>query len=347
MRKLPARGCCEVATVLPDFCQLMVQKYGSPSSIKDGILAREFAAHFLLSSQPTLLEFHLLCNQLGIDMEARKLPMELGAHHYLDRTVGKYRLEYEQEQWVGTSEFKVAHDLYEIVQETFEKICPGYKAPRNPAHPTCMAPFANRFAAALVMNEELMSSSVVETGFDVVELHHRFCKAYSAVAIRAVEVLKDSPGDVIQVLFAIYERNEPERDTSLWGDCRREKFQAKYVAKTPGIRISRKRWGIRAPSYPRHLLPQRGDKVAPGSLVDDIINGAGPLYIERVWGFDLWGFNDLACLAVPVFWRRKNTFGAVLAKVILTVMPYEQATLLEPQLQKLKPDVIPERFQLI
>jgi len=325
----------------------MVQKYGSPSSIKDGVLAREFAAHFLLSSQPTLMEFHLLCDQLGIDMEARKLPLDIGAHHYLDRSAGKYKLEYEQEQWVGTSEFKVAHDLYEIVQETFEKTCPGYKPPKNPAHPTCMAPYANRFAAALVMNEELLRRAIVETGFDIVALHNQFCKAYSAVAIRAVEVLRDHPDNTIQVLIAVYERNEPEKDISLWGDCCREKFQARYVVKTPGIKISRKRWGIRAPCYPRHSLPQKGGRVAPGSLVDHIINGAGPLYIERVWGFDFWGFNDLACLAVPVVWHRKNPLGTVLAKVILTVMPYEQATLFEPQLQKLKPDVIPERFQFI
>ena len=241
--------------MLPDFCKLMIDKYGSPSSIKDGILAREFADYFLLSTQPTLLEFHLLCNRLGIDMEARKLPREIGAHHYLDQTAGKYKLEYEQEQWVGTSEFKVAHDLFEIIQETFERVCPGYRAPRNPALPTCMAPHANRFAAALVMNEELVRRSIIETGFDVVELHHRFCKAYSAVAIRAVEVLRDHPDNATQVLIAVYERNEPERDTSLWGDCTREKFLARYVVKTPGIRISKTAWRIRAPCYPRHLLP--------------------------------------------------------------------------------------------
>jgi hypothetical protein len=210
-----------------------------------------------------------------------------------------------------------------------------------------MAPHANRFAAALVMNHELMRRSIIETGFDVVALHHRMCKAYSAVAIRAVDVLRDSTGGSIQVLIAIYERIEAERDISLWGDCSREKFQAKYVAKTPGIRISRRRWALRGPCYPRYLMPKRGDKVVPGGVVDEIINGAGPIYIERVWGFDLWGFNDLSCLAVPVLWRRGNPSGAVLAKVILTVMPCEQAILLEPQLQRIKPQVIPERFQFI
>ena len=162
-------------------------------------------------------------------------------------------------------------------------------------------------------------------------------------------MLRDHPDNTIQVLVTIYERNEPGKGFSLWGDCCREKFQANYVVKTPGIKISRKRWEIRAPGYPRRLLPQKGGKVVPGSLVDQIIEieGAGPLYIERVWGFGFWGFNDLACLAVPVFWHGRNPFGAVLAKVILTVMPYEQATLLEPQLQKLKPEVIAERFQFI
>jgi len=326
---------------IPDFCQLMAQKYGFPSSIKAGILAREFADRFLLSSQPTLLEFQLLCEQLGIDIEARKLPPDIGAHHYLDRSAGKYKLEYEQEQWVGTSEFKVAHDLFEIVQETFEETCPGYQAPRNPALPTCMAPYANKFAAALVMDEELMRRSIIKTGFDVVELHHRFCQAYSAVAIRAVEVLRAQPGNNIQVLIAIYERNEPERDVSLWGDCSRETFQAKYVVKTPGIKISKKSWRIEAPSYPRHLLPKKGDKIIPGSVVDLVCNTCQPVYLERVTGFDFWGWNDLSVLARPVFW-----FGK-LAKIVLVGVRYENRQLLQPQIALVSPDVVARSYQLI
>ena len=325
----------------------MVQKYLSPSAIKDGILAGEFAEHFLLSGQPTLMEFHMFCEQIGIHMEARNLPPDMGAHHYLDQSAGKYKLEYEQEQWVGTSEFKVAHDLYEIIQEIFEEICPGYEVRRNRALPTCMAPYANRFAAALVMNEELMQRSIIETGFDIDALHNRFCKAYSAVAIRAVGVLRDHPGNNIQVLIALYERDEAERDISLWGDCRSEKFQARYVVKTDGIRISKKEWRINAPSYPRHLLPEKSDRPVPKGVIDAVIEGAGAVHIERVFGFDLWGFNDLTCLAVPVYWRRKRFRGAVLAKVILVVMPCGQAPMLEPQLQRLKPYVIPERFQFI
>jgi hypothetical protein len=333
--------------MLTKFCQTMIQKYGFPSSIKDGVLAQEFAEYFLISSQPTLLEFHLLCERLGIDMAANSLPREIGAHHYLDRKVGRYKLEYEHEQWVGTSEFKVAHDLYEIVQETFERNCLGYAAPRNPECPTCMAPHANNFAAALVMDEELILSSAIETGLDIVSLHHQFCKAYSAVAIRAVKLLGSDPDSDIQVLVAIYERNEQERDLSLWDDCCREKFRANYVVKTPKIKLSKKGWHIKAPRYPRHLLPKRGDKVVQGSIVDAIIDGAGPVYIERVRGFDLWGFNDLTCLAVPIVWHRKLERDTVLAKVILIVMPHEQANILEPQLRKVKPKLIPEQFQII
>ena len=328
------------------FCRLMLEKYGHPSAIEDGVLAREFAGNFLLSSRPTLLEFRQLCNRLGIEMEARRLPAEIGAHHYLDRSLGKYRLEYELEQWVGTAEFKVAHDLYEIVEETFERVCPGYKAPRNPVLLTCMAPHANKFAAALVMDEELMRRALVETGFDVIELHHRFCKAYSAVAIRAVDVLKATETN-IQVLIAIYERSEPERDPSAWGTGTRGNFRANYVIYTPGVRISRKRWRIDSPRYPRHALPRTGDDVVPGGLVDQVICFSKPVYVERVWGFDLWGFNDLVVLGVPVYWHLSRISGTVLAKVILTVMPYEQADLLTPQLRRLQPATMPERFQFV
>jgi len=66
-----------------------------------------------------------------------------------------------------------------------------------------------------------------------------------------------------------------------------------------------------------------------------------------VAGFDFWSFNDLVCLAVPVVWHHRETGATVLAKVILIVMPYEQASMLEPQVQRLSPTIIPERFQFI
>lgn len=334
--------------MLACFCRAMVVKYESPTAIGSDALAQEFADYFWMSPQPTLMEFHQLCQQLGIDIAAKDLPADIGAHHYAYHLSGKYRLEYNREQWAGTSVFKVGHDLCEIIQETFEKICPGYKAPRNPALPTCMAPYANKFAAALVMNKNLMRRAVFETGFDIVALHHRFEKAYSAVAIRVVEVLREVPENNIDVLIAIYERSESERDISLWQECCREKFQARYVAKTPGIsRLFSRGWAIKAPHYPRHLLPEAGDPVVPGGVVDAVLNGGHPLYVQRVTGFDLWGFNDLACLAVPVFWYTKEGSKTVLAKVILTVMPCEQTTMLQPQLQKIKPDIIPEQFQFI
>jgi hypothetical protein len=325
----------------------MVGKYGWPAAIEDEVLAREFADHFWLSPLPTLGELRRLCEGLGIAVEARRLPPDIGAHHYPDRLAGRYRLEYGHELWVGTAEFKVSHDVYEIIQETFEKVCPGYEAPRNPALPTCMAPHANKFAAALVINKELMRRWLLDTGFDILALQHRFHKAYSAVAIRVVEVLREAAEDNIQVLIAIYERNEPERDISLWGDCSREKFQVTYVVRTPGIKMARKGSLVRAFAYPRHVLPRKGDKVVPGSIVDAVINETRPLYVERVTGFDFWSFNDLVCLAVPVVWHRREMGVTVLAKVILTVMPYEQASMLEPQLQRLRPAIIPERFQFI
>ncbi len=153
---------------LYDFCSLMVDQYGSPEIINADDLAEEFATHFFVSTRPTLIEFHLLGKRFGVDMAAAKLPPEFRAHHYLDRSSERYSLEYRHEQWVGTSEFNIAHDLFEIIQETFEEVRPGYRAPRDPARPTCMAPHANRFAAALVMNRVMFSKALIELGLDMV-----------------------------------------------------------------------------------------------------------------------------------------------------------------------------------
>ena len=100
-------------------------------------------------------------------------------------------------------------------------------------------------------------------------------------------------------------------------------------------------------AIPDGWCPKWATQLWPVDWVDEVINGAGPLYIDRVYGFDLWGFNNLAALAVPVIWHRKDKVWSGLAKVILIMMPCEQASMLEPQLRRLKPTVIPERFQFI
>lgn len=326
---------------LAGFCQLMVEKHGSPSVIKDGVLAREFVEHFWVSVNPTLVEFQLLCKQIGIDVEAKRLPLEIGAHHYFDQLAGKYRLEYEQEQWVGTSEFKIVHDLFEIIQETFEVLYPDYRAPRNRAMPTCMAPHANRFAAAVVMNEDVFRRYAIETGLDVIALHNRFCKSYSSIAIRMVDVLQDCPGDDIQLLIAIYERTETDREPSLSEECSRPKLQARYVLKTPAFKVSRRRWRIDAPRYPCQVIPRKGDGVLPGSIVDLVLETGRPVYLQRASGFDFWGWNDLSFIARPVFW-----FGK-LAKVVVVGVSSREQPLVQSQLDGLTPIVVPESYQLI
>ena len=326
--------------VLRDFCRSMGCKYGHPSEIKAGILAAEFAEHFLLSSQPSLVEFHLLADKLGIQVEARSLPADLGAHHYFNRSAGKYWVEYQYEQWPGTSEFKLAHEFYEILQETFEEETPYYCAPRHPSHPTCMAPHANRFAAALLMNAKLVKRLAMESGLDMIAMHRRFFKSYAAVAIRTVEVLgKDDSAEATDLLIAIYER-DASGDASSSGSAR-EEFRAKYVLRTPGIKIARSKRRRALLSYPRDLFPHKGDVILEQSIVDVVRQTCRDAYLERVRGFDLWGWNDLTVVVRPVFW-----FGD-LAKILLIAVRHEHRHLLQPQLAALRPVVIPESYQRI
>lgn len=303
----------------------------------------------MVSSRPSILEFHLLGAQLGIDLQASSImpAAVFKAFHQLSHQSGRYELTYPEEQWTGTSEFHIAHDLYEILQEIFEALYPEYIAPRHPQKPTCMAPRANTFAAALVMNEEVMFNAIFKTGFDVVGLRHHFNKAYIAVAKRVIDVLRDRDDPHPEVLFAVYEPKISQNEDKLEDPFLPELFQAKWVGHTEGILVSPKRSTIRAPRYPRHLLPGFGDHVLPGSIVDTVIKSGRPVYLERITGFDLWGDNDLTCLTVPVIWRPQNGLGPVVAKVIEVIMPYIQAHLLAPQLNKLSSDRIPERYQFI
>ncbi len=145
----------------------------------------------------------------------------------------------------------------------------------------------------------------------------------------------------IRLMIAIYERNEGDAEPAIRGGNSVAGLEATYVLKTPAMRISKKRWRINAPSYPRHLFPKKGDLVSPGSIVETVRQTRQPVFLRKVTGFDFWGLNDLTVLARPVLW-----YGE-LAKVILLMLGHEHGALVQPQLDSLNPTVIPISYQMI
>lgn len=339
---------------LDDFCQMISAKYGSPASVAPGELAKDFVAHSGLSSYPSFIEIHNMLRQYGVDVitAADLKAGKLKGHHFSYRGQG-YQVQYEKDLWMGTVEHVMLHELYEIITERCVKWCHGYKP--LPIPQICQP--ANRFAASALMQPEVLLDALFETGLDIVQLHHRFWKAYSSVAMRAVEVINDRneglpPEGRIDLIVVIYERMEDEHPRK-WGFCTADKFMVRYSPRTRGIRLGTMggNWlqggrprgpNYRAPRYPWHLIPKKGDGVKPNSLAMEVVNTGRCACLGRATGFDFWGLNDLSFVAQPVKW-----FGK-LAKVVLVGVRCKDTQLLEMQRGSLhKPTLIEESYQVI
>ncbi len=338
---------------LDEFCQLIRSEYGSPAGIAPGDLAKLFVSQSGLSSDPSFMEIHSVLRRYGVgeitaaDLSAGKLK----GHHFSYKGQ-EYTVLYEKDLWIGSVEHVMMHEIYEIIAERSQRWCPDYRA--LPVPQICW--LANRFAAAALMQAKVLLKALFETGFDIVQLHHRFCKAYSSVAIRAIEVLSEQneglPVDErIDMTAVIYERMEGGNPHN-WSFCSPDKFQVRYSPRTKGIKLGT-RGGIRlptgcirgpnyrAPRYPWHLIPKRGDGVAPNSLALCVIDSGRCHCLKRATGFDLWGFNDLTFVAQPVCW-----FGK-LAKVILVGVRFRDNQVLDAQLDGLHAVMVDESYQVI
>jgi hypothetical protein len=320
---------------LESFCISMLRIYSRPESIayQIGALANHFVQYFGLSSYPNLIEIKLLLD--NHHKLASIQPGQLGGLpgcHYLDE-VKKLCIEYEATGWLGRNEFTIMHECYEAIQETFERLVPGYKAHRD-STTLCMKPYADRFAAAVLMQNNVFSAALKEAGLDVCSLRNYFNfynRSYSSVAIRIKELLKPPVVDEeVDFMIAIYERMSNGKPKHWSYDCGSYKFVARCVVKTHGIRLSRSKRRANFKSYllPRRLFPVFGEKPALGFIVDEVVEAKRPIYYENAM-FDLLGNNEMALLARPVRW-----YGRI-AKVILVVVRRRDSYLLKKQVDSL------------
>lgn len=98
----------------------------------------------------------------------------------------------------------------------------------------------------------------------------------------------------------------------------------------------------KAPRYPRHLIPQKGDCVTKCFLAMEVVNNDRITCLDKVTGFDLWHVNDLSFVAQPVYWYGK------LAKVVIVGVRLKDFPLLGAQRQKIyTPTIIEESYQAI
>jgi hypothetical protein len=326
-----------VSERLNRFCHIIRSEYGSPAEVSPDDMAQEFVQHSGISSVPGLTELHTVLRRYGVnditptDLSAGKMK----GHHFSYRGAN-YTVLYDIDLWRGSIEHVMLHELYEIICETCQGMCSDYRVPPVPR----ICPQANRFAAAVLMQPGIFMAALLDTGLNIVQLHHRFQKAYSSVALRAVDLLNErnenlSWDENIDLITVIYERTDEGHPTE-WGSCTLDKLQAGYVLRTRGFRHVTSHSGLTS-----NLIPRRGDGVMDNSLVCKVIETGKCHYLKRVTGFDFWGIDDLSFLAQPVWW-----FGQ-LAKVIMIGVHARNSYLLDMQMDGIHPIIIDESYQIV
>ena len=252
-------------------------------------MAAAFVDHFALSARPTLAELTGLMERAGFGtvrdghMEGLK-----GAH--IGEPSGEYHIYHRSGMWEGTKAHTVLHEAYEIIHET---MC-DLHSERPPDRTVCRE--ADRFAAAVLMQPDIFLSYAQASGLNVAALHEQFGCAYSSVAIRVAEVVRDPP--LLVVLYEREERGHPE------GWMEPAILTARVVKRTAGFGPRRSR----LLNGRRGGMPQKRKALPAGSLAERAALSGRPAYAEG---------DGLAVAAKPVLWKGR------LAKVIVVAVPWE------------------------
>ena len=269
-------------------------------------MAARFVDYFRLSTRPTLEELTDLAERAGFGtvrdghMEGLK-----GAH--IGQPGGRYHIYHREDLSEGSKTHTVLHEMYEIILEGMAEIhSPEMPAPSGPNPVICRQ--ADRFAAAALMQPDIFLPYAQASGLDVTTLHEQFGCAYSSVALRLAELVRDPP-----LLVVLYERKE-RGDPAHWpAHFRPGDLTVKVVKRTAGFAPS----GSPLLCGKRRGVPWKHKYLPSGSLAECVAQSGMHQYTEG---------DGLAVAAQPVLWR-----GQV-AKVIVVAVPWERRRVLEPQL---------------
>ena len=310
-----------------DFCINLLDDAPERGLDPEGIAAR-FVHYFNVPARPTMEQLTVLLEEteFGTVTGQCRESLDVKGIHFSSPN-GGYDIHYREDLWEGSKEHTVLHETYEIIDETLCELYSGAVPPRR----VCWQ--ADRFAASALMQPRWFSLFAEASGFDAVALHETYGRAYSSLAIRLAEVMRNQP-----LLSVLYERDEEGEPWEWDPNPSPEIFTAKVVARTPGFRLRTQR---RPLSALRGLLPRRDDSPAPGSVAERVILTGKPVYVERVSGYDLWRNDDVTVAARPVSW-----YGRV-AKIALIAVPYRDRSVLTPQLGHAPFERISRAYQVL
>jgi hypothetical protein len=296
------------------FCLYLVHRHGDPATLNEDQKADEFRNLYGLKdpiSASDLAGVAACC-----DIEVSRLPNMPANVRGFHEEYGEHRkIYYKQGDVLSGIENTILHEIREMMEPHLVEVFPSYQ----PLDKDALHIAANRFASAVLLPRKSFTSMVYETGLDVFELAGYYGKSVSQVLLRMGEVLDG------KYFFygAIYDR---DRKQGAWSVSYRTLCSTLFP--DPNV----EELGA--------FFPAKGTTVTPNTIVDMAIKG-GKAHLVRIStlldalpqqkGMEMRGMIALA---------RPLHKSDVISKVVLTVMLGRDRNLLEPQISRIKPEII-------
>jgi hypothetical protein len=292
------------------FCEHILERYPSLDDVTSETLADEFRDMFLsnLPVSPKTLE--AVAESLGIKVSAGPTPK--GVRGYNDMYEGKMNIYYKNDDCRSGKENTILHEIRELMEHMFVEICPDYQ----PLRTLAVHNAANGFAAAVLLPREEFRNKVFETGFDVVALGELYWKSCAQIIIRIAEVLQ---GEMFYY-GALYESSKvvrPEYRVTYWSASSNENDF----------------------SISTELFPRKGRSVVSASLVDEAIQHRVPCLVERIITSEAENVGHLTAIAQPII------YGDTIYRVALVAVLRQDRDVIQPQVERVSPVVIPNFYQ--
>lgn len=318
---------------LKDFCIEVMDPAEDEAKVDPERTADEFVRFYSLPKIVTLGRLQGLAKFLGIKkISPNKLPESFRGYHF--GSDGNYEIQYRQQDWVGSAEHTVLHEIYEIIEDTLDGLFVEFVRRQG----TALERAADTFAASVLMQTEHFLSDVYEESLDVLKLQKNYGRAYSSIILRMKRVMNNRHSFFAVIYEPRIQNQVYVNEFGIVIDKKYfiENFVCRYLVKTSDIKPNRK--------HGRLLwcfLPRKKHHVMLDSVAYYVLTEQRSAFRERVEGFDMFGYDDLSIIARPVAWNGQ------ISKVIVIGIPQKENQLLRGQIDRISPLMLYKSFQII
>lgn len=304
---------------LYDFCQHFATSCGLLALHDSELLASRFKGFFHIEGALRLWDLKALVERLGITSIEPFKPIA-GERGSFAKYGAKIIVQYKYDDWDGSQEHTIGHELREIIGKITVELFPGFQDVKGEE----LENEADAFAAALLMDKDRFYADMDESGYDPISLHKKYHKSYIGIVSRMATVL--NMRDPKEALWASVLEFKPDLPPGYFRSaCFHRSPQ--YIPKTRYL-------------APNIFFPKRGQlRYLDGSL-GTAFRSQQPVYIQRIEGLDFWNMFCLSAIIRPVVWS-----GSV-EKLIVIAVPENDASKIRRQIIACAPIVVERTNQL-